>query len=105
MKTIPYDKLEDIREALMKCMKCGNCMAVCPVYLTEKEEAAYARGKLSIAEAILQGDLDLKDEDVQVRCAAIAASWRASPRCRSCECSTTTRISWRAWPRTATGNR
>ena len=65
MKTTPYDKLEEVQDALAKCMKCGNCMAVCPVYLTEKEEGAYARGKLSIAEAILKGDLDLKDEDVQ----------------------------------------
>jgi len=65
MKTTPYDKLEDIQDALAKCMKCGNCMAVCPVYQTEKQEAAYARGKLSIAEAVLKGELDLKDEDVQ----------------------------------------
>ena len=65
MKTTPYDKLEEVQDALAKCMKCGNCMAVCPVYQTEKEEAAYARGKLSIAEAVLKGDLDLKDEDVQ----------------------------------------
>ena len=65
MKTTPYDMLEEVQDMLAKCMKCGNCMAVCPVYQTEKEEAAYARGKLSIAEAVLKGDLDLKDEDVQ----------------------------------------
>ena len=65
MKTTPYDMLEEVQDMLAKCMKCGNCMAVCPVYQTEKQEAAYARGKLSIAEAVLKGDLDLKDEDVQ----------------------------------------
>jgi glycolate oxidase iron-sulfur subunit len=65
MKTTPYDKLEEVRDALAKCMKCGNCMAVCPVYVAEKQEAAYARGKIAIAEAILKGELDLKDEDVQ----------------------------------------
>ena len=65
MKTTSYDKLEEVQDALAKCMKCGNCMAVCPVYQTEKQEAAYARGKLAIAEAVLKGDLDLKDEDVQ----------------------------------------
>jgi glycolate oxidase iron-sulfur subunit len=67
MKATPYDKLDEVQDALAKCMKCGNCMAVCPVYLTEKREAAYARGKLSIAEALLKGTLDLKDEDVQER--------------------------------------
>jgi glycolate oxidase iron-sulfur subunit len=65
MKATPYDELKEVQEALAKCMKCGNCMAVCPVYLTEKQEGAYARGKLSIAEAVLKGELDLKNEDVQ----------------------------------------
>ncbi|MDQ5985262.1 MAG: Lactate utilization protein A [Syntrophus sp. SKADARSKE-3] len=65
MKMTPYDKLEEVQDALVKCMKCGNCMAVCPVYLTEKQEGAYARGKLSIGEALLKGELDQKDEDVQ----------------------------------------
>jgi len=64
VRTKLYDKLEELQDALAKCMKCGNCMAVCPVYLTEKEEGAYARGKLYIAKSILKGDLNLQDEDV-----------------------------------------
>lgn len=65
MKTKPYDKIEDIEDALAKCMKCGNCMAVCPVYVTEKTEAAFARGKVAIAESLLKGELDFNDKDVQ----------------------------------------
>lgn len=65
MKTALYDTLDGVADALAKCMKCGNCMAVCPVYPTEKSEASYARGKLAIAEAVLSGDLRLDDESVQ----------------------------------------
>lgn len=65
-KTKPGDKLlDDVQENLAKCVKCGNCLALCPVYLTEKGEASNARGKLSMAEAILQGNLYLADVNVQ----------------------------------------
>jgi ferredoxin len=65
MMTALYDTLDGVADALAKCMKCGNCMAVCPVYPTEKSEASYARGKLAIAEAVLRGDLRLDDAIVQ----------------------------------------
>ena len=59
-----YDELGPVREELNKCMKCGNCMAVCPVYLTDKAEAGVARGKIAVAEAVLSGELDIVDPDV-----------------------------------------
>jgi len=39
--------LSDLQDALANCMKCGNCMEVCPVYKEVGKEAAVARGKLS----------------------------------------------------------
>ncbi len=59
-----YDDVTLVREELAKCMKCGNCMAVCPVYLTDKTEAGVARGKIVVAEAILSGELDFADREV-----------------------------------------
>jgi glycolate oxidase iron-sulfur subunit len=59
-----YDSLDGLRQVLDKCMHCGFCMAVCPVYKTLKTEAGVARGKIGIAEAILRGDLSLEDERV-----------------------------------------
>jgi glycolate oxidase iron-sulfur subunit len=59
-----YDDLELVRGELSKCMKCGNCMAVCPVYLTDKTEAGVARGKIAVAEAVLSGELDIDDPEV-----------------------------------------
>ncbi len=59
-----HDELEIIREELDKCMKCGNCMAVCPVYGAEKVESAVTRSKITVAQAILDGDLELDDPEV-----------------------------------------
>jgi glycolate oxidase iron-sulfur subunit len=53
-----------LQAELDKCMRCGMCMAVCPVYAAEKDEAAVARGKIGIAAALLAGDLALEDQEV-----------------------------------------
>lgn len=60
-----YDDLSCVQDELIKCMKCGNCMAVCPVYLTEKSESGVTRGKISLVGAILNGTLDISDPDVE----------------------------------------
>ncbi len=39
-----------------KCVKCGTCMAQCPVYLETLEEPLVARGKLGLIEAVGEGD-------------------------------------------------
>jgi glycolate oxidase iron-sulfur subunit len=54
----------EIQRELDRCMKCGFCMSVCPVYGAEKEEGAVARGKIGIAEAVLAGELALDDQEV-----------------------------------------
>ena len=59
-----FEELEAIREELDKCMKCGNCMAVCPVYGAEKLETSVTRSKIAIAEAVLDGTLELDDPQV-----------------------------------------
>ncbi len=59
-----HDDLEIVREELDKCMKCGNCMSVCPVYGAEKVETAVTRSKIAVAEAVLDGELELDDPQV-----------------------------------------
>ncbi len=59
-----HDELEIVREELDKCMKCGNCMAVCPVYGAEKVETSVTRSKIAVAQAVLDGDLELDDPQV-----------------------------------------
>ena len=53
-----------LQAELDKCMRCGMCMSVCPVYGAEKSEGAVARGKIGIAEAVIAGDLALDDQEV-----------------------------------------
>ncbi|HVJ04481.1 MAG TPA: (Fe-S)-binding protein [Candidatus Saccharimonadales bacterium] len=59
-----YDELKAIQKELDKCMHCGFCMAVCPIYATEKTEASVARGKVGVAEAVMEGKLALDDPEV-----------------------------------------
>lgn len=53
-----YDTIDEVREELSKCMKCGNCMEVCPVYLETRSEGSVARGKIRLIDALLSGDLE-----------------------------------------------
>jgi glycolate oxidase iron-sulfur subunit len=62
-KTV-YDELLLIKKEVDRCMKCGNCMAVCPIYGTDRVEAGVARGKVAVTEAVLSGELSLDDPKV-----------------------------------------
>ncbi len=59
-----YDEFKLVEKELEQCMRCGNCQAVCPVYIAEKTEAGVARGKIVLAQAIIEGKLDLDDPDM-----------------------------------------
>nr|WP_320131037.1 (Fe-S)-binding protein [uncultured Holophaga sp.] len=59
-----HDELAIVRSELDKCMKCGNCMAVCPVYGADRVESAVTRSRIAVAEAILAGELELSDPEV-----------------------------------------
>jgi len=52
--------LEDYREEIEQCVKCGACRAHCPVFGVEKREGRVARGKVALAHSILEGDIDLE---------------------------------------------
>ncbi|WP_088189526.1 (Fe-S)-binding protein [Desulfosporosinus sp. FKA] len=56
-----YDSLDSINEELHKCMKCGNCQAVCPIYKETRQEVGVARGKISLAEFILSGEAEMTE--------------------------------------------
>jgi glycolate oxidase iron-sulfur subunit len=40
-----------------KCVRCGSCRSVCPVFATIQRETAAARGKITLAEASFEGEL------------------------------------------------
>jgi glycolate oxidase iron-sulfur subunit len=53
-------KLEEFREEIEHCVKCGACRAHCPVFISDKREGRVARGKIALANSILEGDVDLE---------------------------------------------
>ncbi|MGO0122624.1 (Fe-S)-binding protein [Desulfothermobacter acidiphilus] len=55
--TRALEKQSALEETLIKCMKCGNCQAVCPIYQELKLESATARGKIRLAHALLRQEL------------------------------------------------
>jgi glycolate oxidase iron-sulfur subunit len=64
VKETGLEGFPELRQELDRCMKCGFCMSVCPVYNAEKTEGGVARGKITIAEAVIAGDLALDDREV-----------------------------------------
>lgn len=51
-------ELSFVHEEILKCMKCGFCQSVCPLYKATKQEPLVARGKIRLAEAVLNGEID-----------------------------------------------
>ncbi|WP_286817509.1 (Fe-S)-binding protein [Desulfobacter sp. UBA2225] len=49
--------LEQYREWSQACVKCGACRATCPVFKAENREGAVARGKIALAQAMMDGQL------------------------------------------------
>jgi Fe-S oxidoreductase len=51
------EKSEDVA----RCMKCGNCMTTCPVYIATGKESMLARGRIRLIKAAMNGELELTD--------------------------------------------
>lgn len=50
--------LKIVQEELYKCIRCGECRTVCPIFREQPTERYTARGKLVIAEALAKGKLE-----------------------------------------------
>lgn len=53
--------LKSINQEILKCMKCGNCQEVCPIFKEVLTESGVARGKIQMAKALLENRLDFSD--------------------------------------------
>ena len=56
---VSYDTVEKAATEIHRCLKCGNCRAVCPVFCETLDESYGARGRVALVEALLEGTLDL----------------------------------------------
>lgn len=52
-------KLNDFKDDVNKCSKCGLCQSVCPVYNITGNDCAVSRGKFVMLDGVLKGDLKL----------------------------------------------
>lgn len=52
-----YYDLSAVEEEIANCMRCGNCQAACPYYRETGAEASVARGRIRLAKAVLQGEM------------------------------------------------
>lgn len=52
-------RLEDYKEEIHKCSKCGLCQAQCPVYKVTGNDCAVSRGQFIMLQGIIKGDLKM----------------------------------------------
>jgi glycolate oxidase iron-sulfur subunit len=48
-------------DELLKCLKCGTCLSVCPLYAETRREPDAARGRMALIEAVQKGELELSE--------------------------------------------
>ncbi|MFC1951774.1 (Fe-S)-binding protein [Chloroflexota bacterium] len=55
------EALQKASEALLRCNKCGFCLAGCPIYKVTGIEWTAARGRLALLSSVLDNELELHD--------------------------------------------
>ncbi|MEN6568020.1 MAG: (Fe-S)-binding protein [Veillonellales bacterium] len=50
---------EQWKKQLVKCIRCGTCRSVCPVFKEENSENTTARGKVQLLEGVVEGNVKL----------------------------------------------
>jgi len=55
------EALQKIQDALLRCNKCGLCLAGCPIYKVTGIEWTVARGRIAVLRGALENDLKLEE--------------------------------------------
>ncbi|MBI5417602.1 (Fe-S)-binding protein [Candidatus Poribacteria bacterium] len=53
--------LENLKNEIIRCNRCGSCRAVCPVFRETGKETMVARGRMEIIESILKNKIDFSE--------------------------------------------
>lgn len=48
----------ELEKEVIRCIKCGACQSVCPVFRELRAESTVARGKISLIRAVIRGEVD-----------------------------------------------
>ncbi|HWR08752.1 (Fe-S)-binding protein [Sporomusa sp.] len=70
------------QKQLVKCIRCGTCRSVCPVFQASDNENTTARGKVKLLEAVSEGKLSLTPE-LQARMSKCLLCKACAPGCPS----------------------
>ena len=70
-----YPELTAFGDDLYRCIKCGSCRSVCPVFAELERESTVARGKLALIEEMAEGNLAVtkRFEDIISLCLGCSA--------------------------------
>lgn len=49
--------IHKLQDEINKCAKCGKCRSICPVFIETGNESMVARGRISLAEALRNGEI------------------------------------------------
>ncbi|KPL02185.1 MAG: hypothetical protein AMJ90_06535 [candidate division Zixibacteria bacterium SM23_73_2] len=60
-ETKKMPRIEQRMDHLSKCLKCGKCLSVCPIYAEMKTEQTAPRGRVALVEQAFKGNIDLSD--------------------------------------------
>jgi len=52
-------ELKDYAEQIKQCVKCGTCHAYCPIFDQERKEPLVARGKVALAQSLLNKETEI----------------------------------------------
>ena len=63
--------LSELQDAVFRCVKCGMCRSICPVFQIEGAEASVARGRLALIEEFTRDKLKAGDNLTRVLSACI----------------------------------
>ncbi len=58
-------QLKSLKDEIEKCVRCGTCGSVCPTFQALGKETASARGKLTLVQAYLKGEIELSEDYIR----------------------------------------
>ena len=76
-----FDKIKSWENELTKCIKCGTCCSVCPVFQSIDDESYVARGKMQLVDAFINNKLALTSgfEERMAKCLMCKACTAGCP--------------------------